>query len=249
MNFESIGFPVQRLIYTQTLCVSIMQNLRETHYYSKLRNSIQKETENGESYLKMHNTPKVLIITGTPGVGKTVVSELLASKIDAKLVSIGELVKKEKLYTEIDEKRQTIVADLKKVSNRIRKIILCSTKALIIEGHYAVDVVPKKDVSKVFVLRRDPKELRETLRNRGYGNGKIHENLVAEILDVCLYDAIKKCGINKVCEINVTGKTVEEVTEEILKIMQEKKRCRIRIVDWLGKLYIEEKIDEFLKDF
>ncbi|MBS7615089.1 adenylate kinase family protein [Candidatus Bathyarchaeota archaeon] len=198
---------------------------------------------------KLYNNPSVVIITGTPGVGKTVVSEILASKIGAELVSVGELVKKEKLYTEIDKKRQTFVADLKKVSNQIRKIIACSTKTLIVEGHYAVDVVSKKYVSKVFVLRRDPEELRETLRNREYGNDKIHENLAAEILDVCLYNAIKKCGVNKVCEINVTGKTIEEVAQEILQIMQGKKKCRTRIVDWLGKLYAEEKIDEFLKDF
>ncbi|MEM2130427.1 MAG: adenylate kinase family protein [Candidatus Bathyarchaeia archaeon] len=198
---------------------------------------------------KINCTPTVLIITGTPGVGKTAVSELLASKINAELVSIGELVKKERLYTKIDKERETLVADLEKVSNQIRKIISCSIKTLIIEGHYAVDVVSKRYISMVFVLRRDPEELREILRNRGYKNCKIRENLAAEILDVCLYNAIKKYGTDKVCEINVTGKTIEEVTQEILETMEGKRKCRTRIVDWLGKLYAEEKIDEFLKDF
>ena len=192
---------------------------------------------------------KVLIITGTPGVGKSSVSKKLASKINAELVSIGDLVSKEKLYIKADRKRNTLVADMEKTSNRIRDIISHSFGTLIIEGHYAVDVVPSETVSFVFVLRRNPRELKETLKNRGYRESKVYENLAAEILDVCLYDSVKKYGVNKVCEIDVSGRTTDKVTKEILQVLQGKKKCKIRIVDWLGKLYAEEKLDEYLKDF
>ena len=192
---------------------------------------------------------KVLIITGTPGVGKSSVSKKLTSKVNAELVSIGDLVSKEKLYIKADRKRNTLIADMEKTSNRIKDIISHTSGTLIIEGHYAVDVVPPETVSLVFVLRRNPEELKETLKNRGYKDGKVYENLAAEILDVCLYDAVKKYSIEKVCEIDVSERTTDEVTKEILQVLQGKKKCRINIVDWLGKLYAEEKLDEYLKDF
>jgi len=138
---------------------------------------------------------------------------------------------------------------MEKTSNRVRDIISHTSGKLVIEGHYAVDVVPKETVNLIFVLRRDPEELREILKSRGYRNSKVRENIAAEILDVCLYDAIDRYGVDRVCEIDVTGRTTDDVTEEILQVLQGKKKCKIKVVDWLGKLYFEGKLDEYLKDF
>jgi len=194
-----------------------------------------------------HNN--VIIITGTPGVGKSSVSKQLSSELRAELLSIGDLVKEEGLYIRDDRKRDTLVADMEKISNRVKNIISRSRGTLIIEGHYAVDVVPLENIRLVFVLRRDPEELKETLRNRGYGEGKVRENVAAEVLDVCLYDAVDRCGTDKVCEIDVTGRIPKEVTQEIIEILKEKKKCKLGIVDWLGKLDSEGKLEEYLKDF
>jgi adenylate kinase len=192
---------------------------------------------------------KVLIVTGTPGVGKSSVSRQLSSRLHVELVSIGDLVKEEGLFIRADHKRDTLVADMEKVSNRINNIILHSSGMLVIEGHYAVDVVPTEAVKLVFVLRRDPEELRKILKSRGYKDGKVHENIAAEVLDICLYDAVERHGTDKVCEIDVTGRTTGEVTEEIMQVLRGEKNCRIKIVDWLGKLYFEGKLDEYLKEF
>jgi adenylate kinase len=192
---------------------------------------------------------KVIIISGTPGVGKSTVSKQLSSKLSCGLVSIGDLVKDEGLYTQVDRKRDTLVADMNRISKRMNNVVSGSSGTLIVEGHYAVDVVPVETVRLVFVLRRDPEELRDILGKRGYGDEKIRENVAAEILDVCLYDAVDRCGVEKVCEVNVTGRTVDEVEDEIQQILQGKKKRRIGIVDWLGKLDFEGKLDEYMKDF
>jgi len=193
------------------------------------------------------NFTKAILVTGTPGVGKTTVAHKLASKLDALYISITELVKKQKLITGIDENRQTLIADTKKVSKQLQEILANTEGSIIIEGHYAVDVVPKKDVNTVFVLRRDPRELKSALENRGYEEKKLWENLAAEILDVCLWDALSACGVDKVCEIDVSGKTVEAVVEEIMMVLEKRKECRHGIVDWLGKLENEGQVKEFLK--
>jgi len=158
-------------------------------------------------------------------------------------------VKREKLYSRIDRKRKTLVADIEKVSKKIDEIIHNTATDVIVEGHFAVDVVPPEKISIVFVLRRDPEDLEKILKRRSYSEEKIKENVAAEILDVCLYNAIKVCGEDKVCEINVTSRNVEDVVQEIIKVINGEEKCKIGIVDWLGKLEAEGKLDKYLKDF
>jgi len=173
----------------------------------------------------------------------------LASRLGAEIISVGELVEKENLHLGWDQKRKTLIADLEKVSKRIEEIIEQRQNPLIIEGHYAIHVVPPKKVDIVFILRRDPRELKGILEKRGYAQEKVKENLAAEILDVCLYDAVNICGVKKVCEIDTTGKRLQEVVEEIISVIKGEKKRRVGLVDWLGILEAEGELDNYLKEF
>jgi broad-specificity NMP kinase len=133
------------------------------------------------------------------------------------------------------------------MKKRISQIIEKSSKDVIVDGHYAVNVVPKKLVTYVFVLRRDPVELRKFMERCSFSAKKLSENLASEILDVCLVDVLSIHKGEKVCELDVTGKTVEEVTDEILSVMNDPSRCHFGIVDWLGKLESKGLLDEYLK--
>jgi len=192
---------------------------------------------------------RVILVTGTPGVGKTTVSRSLASKLDAVYISLAELVERERLISGVDKVRGTLIADTDRVSKRMQEIIKSSECDVIVDGHYAVDVLPTKDIHIVFVLRRDPSELRNILENRGFKERKLWENLAAEVLDVCLWDAVSACGSDKVCEIDVSGRRIEETVEDIILMLEGRKKCRVGIVDWLGKLEGEGRLREFLKPF
>ena len=191
---------------------------------------------------------KIILVTGTPCVGKTSVSRKLAAKLNALHIDLAELVKREKLYSEIDTERNSLIADLDKVSQKIKKIIQKAESDVIIDGHYVVHVVAPEVVNFVFVLRKDPRKLKTLMEERGYSSRKLWENLEAEILDVCLSEAIEVCGKNKVCEIDATDKSIDEIVDEILGIIDGKRRCYVGIVDWLGKLEKEGVLDYFLKN-
>lgn len=191
---------------------------------------------------------KIILVTGTPGVGKTALSRLLASKLNALHIDLGELVKRENLTSGIDKARDSLIADMDKVSRRVQEIIRECERDVIVDGHYAVDVVPSDNINLVFVLRRNPDELKKTMEERGFRKEKIYENLAAEILDVCLVDAISACGSEKVCEIDVSGIEIDKVIEDMLLILKGKKKCEIGIVDWLGKLEAENRLHHFLKN-
>ena len=197
----------------------------------------------------MKKFTKAILVTGTPGVGKTTISHKLASKLNAHCIGVTELVKEKQLITSVDENRHTLVADTKKTAKQLQQILAETKGTVIIEGHYAVNVVPNKHVDKVFVLRRDPYELKNALEKRGYSEKKVWENLAAEILDVCLLDALSACDADKICEINVSAKTVDAVVEEMVLVLEKKKACQVGIVDWLGKLENHGQLEEFLKNF
>jgi len=191
---------------------------------------------------------RVILVTGTPCVGKTAVSRLLASKLGALYVNLTELAVHENLVSGKDEKRDSIIVDESRMRLKIREIIDDSEQnGIVIDGHYAVSVVPKKLVTYVFVLRRDPVELRKFMEQRGFSGRKLWENLASEILDVCLVDALNVHEEGKVCELDVTGKSVEEVVSEILNVLGGHKECHVGIVDWLGRLESDGLLEEFLK--
>jgi len=191
---------------------------------------------------------RVILVTGTPCVGKTSVSHLLASKLDAFYVNLTELAMSENLVLGEDEERGSTIVDEKRMQRKIReKIESCDKNNIIVDGHYAVSVVPKRLVTHVIVVRRDPVELRKFMEKCGFSGRKLWENLASEILDVCLYDALKVHGKKKVCELNASGRSIDEVVTEILGILNGSKKCRVGIVDWLGKMESEGLLEEFLK--
>lgn len=190
----------------------------------------------------------VVLVTGTPCVGKTSVARSLAERLNALYINLTELAMRENLVLERDEKRSTVIVDERRMKRFIGKIVEnCREQAVVVDGHYAASVVPKKLATHVFVLRRDPVELRKFMERAGFASTKLWENLAAEILDVCLVDALKAYGSEKVCEIDASGKSVEEVVAEILQVLNGSRKCHVGIVDWLGKLEQEGLLEEYLR--
>jgi len=189
---------------------------------------------------------RTIIVTGTPGVGKTIVAEELAARLSAELLNISELVRKENIVAESDKERGTIVADIKRLRARVRTILRKVEKDIIIEGHYAYDIVPKDANPYIFVLRRDPDDLKAVMKGRGYDERKVSENVAAEVLDVCLIGAMKRFGPERLQEIDVTHMDVGMVVNEILAVLRGERPMSSGKVDWLGVLEEEGRLEQFL---
>jgi len=189
----------------------------------------------------------VILVTGTPCVGKTSTAVLLTAKLDALYINLTELALQHNLISGKDEKRNSIIVDEARMRKKIHGLIEKTDKMVVVDGHYAVNVVPSGLVSFVFVLRRDPVELRELMKKCGFSEPKLMENLAAEILDVCLFDALNAQVGGRTCELDVTGKSTQEIVVEILDVMANPSKCCVGVVDWLGKLENEGRLDEFLR--
>ena len=163
------------------------------------------------------------------------------------MVSLGELVTGEGLHEGLDPETGSLLVDLEALSRRVLELVQEAEREgvmLVVEGHYAHLVVPREHVLKALVLRRSPYELREVLASRGYEGRKLSENLQAEILDVCLCEAVDAYGPELVYEIDATGRRPEEVLEEALLALRAP-GGKVGIVDWLGLLERDGRLDDF----
>ena len=177
---------------------------------------------------------RVIVIAGVPGVGKSTVASAVAERLGCPVIGVSELAVKEGALLGRDEERDTDVVDLPRLKEIITEAVSATEGPIIVEGHYAYDVVPSDLVSRALVLRRAPWVLKEKLRERGYSDEKVQENVEAELLDVPLVEAIEALGPDLVCEADTTGRTPEETVDEVLGIVEGSMPCRRNLVDWLG---------------
>ncbi len=182
---------------------------------------------------------KGIVIAGTPGVGKSTVSKILADKLNAIHVDLSKLAIDKKLYSFYDEERQSYVIDEHGLVNEVIKIFEAHEK-VIIDTHYP-DILPDNIVDIVIILRLHPRILEDRLKLKNWPWRKIRENVLAEILSVVTINAIQRFGVEKVYEIDTTGKSLDKVVDETLNILNnpEKHASGLR-VDWLIKLSPEE---------
>jgi len=190
---------------------------------------------------------RVILITGTPCTGKTTVAKALAARLNAEYINLTDFAKANKLILKVDRERDTLVIDEEKMREKLSETINASGSAnIVVDGHYASAVTPAEHVPQVFVLRRDPRELKQFMEKCGYTGSKLWENLQAEIIDVVLGEAVE-VHAGRVCELDVTGKPVEEVVNDIIDVLEKRKTCFVGAVDWLGMLEREGVTDQYLK--
>lgn len=143
-------------------------------------------------------------VTGTPGTGKTTVTEGLETDLD--VVHLNDVVRDHDLYTEVDEARDSLVVDLDAVAEW-----LGDRDDVLVESHLAHHL----DADVCVVLRCRPEELEERLRERGEPRPKAEENAESEALDVVLAEAVDAFGAEDVYEIDTTDRSPAAVADDV----------------------------------
>lgn len=148
-------------------------------------------------------------LTGTPGTGKTSATNELAT--DLETIHLNEIITEEDLYTEIDEERNSLVADVDAIRSRF-----ADKDNILVESHLAHYI----DADIVIVLRCHPETLEERLMARGESQEKAAENAESEALDGILIEAVDIHGPESVYEIQTTSRTPGETAAEINEILE-----------------------------
>jgi adenylate kinase len=136
----------------------------------------------------MLRTNPNIIITGTPGVGKTTHCQELAAKTGLHHLDINEVVKKHNIGEPSDnpEDPNLQIVDEDRLLDCVENDL--EEGGQIIDWH-ACDLFPVKQIDLVCVIRCDNKILYDRLKARNYGDKKLEENMDCEIMQVLLDEA------------------------------------------------------------
>ncbi len=128
-----------------------------------------------------------IIVTGTPGTGKTTIAKEIARKLKFKYIDANDIIKKEKLREKYDKERDTYIVNERKLAKALVEIAK-KEKNVIIDSHMS-HFMPKKYVGLCIVTKCKIPELKKRMRKRGYNELKTKENIDAELFDICLNEA------------------------------------------------------------
>eukprot|EP00795_Rhopilema_esculentum_P006173 gene6173-11570_t len=135
-----------------------------------------------------------ILITGTPGTGKTLLAKELADRTGMKFINVGELAEKEQLYDGWDEELQCHILDEDRVVDEIDGYI--SEGGYIIDYH-GCDYFPER---------------------WGYSQKKLTENIECEIFQTILEEAKDSYKPEIVHELK--SNTPEDFEENLNQIEQ-----------------------------
>jgi adenylate kinase len=158
-----------------------------------------------------------ILITGTPGVGKTEMATLIAEKLDFHHINVGNVIKENKCHLEYDETLNTHILDEEKLLDILE--IEFDTEHInggIVADYHACELFPERWFDLILVLRADTEILYDRLTSRGYSDKKRNENMQCEIMNVILDEAKESYDPAIVQELS--NNTIEEMDENVSRV-------------------------------
>lgn len=174
--------------------------------------------------------PKIFIITGVPGTGKTTLLRNLSKNLsNATFESSNKIAKENNLFVDKDSDGSFII-NLKNLKESINFFITQhkTSKYIIIEGHLLSDI--KITNATVIVLRSHLKVLENRLKKRKYSKKKLSENIFSEAINYCAFNANK--NYKDVYELMGSK---DEILKSTLKIIKGKK-IKKRTYDFINEI-------------
>jgi adenylate kinase len=186
----------------------------------------------------------VVAVTGTPGVGKTSLCSFLSRKYGYTHLEVGALASERRLYSGYDEVRGVPIADTKGLRREVGRVIRRGDfDVLLIDGHYAHELVSKSDILGVFVLRLDPLRLFQRL-NKLSSIRKAKENSLSEFLGTASTEA--RHGHNRVADLDVTRLSIGQTAARIRACLTRRSFAKTPPIEWM-RIMGEKRIRRFLK--
>ena len=163
---------------------------------------------------------KCIIITGTPGTGKSTLAIALAKEVGYERLDLHHYYKT--VSSSYNRKKQAYDIDKKKFIALVKKKLSQTKTGLIVDSHIS-HLLPQKLVDVCIVLTcSNLKILQKRLQQRKYPKEKVRENLDTEIFQVCLTEAREQGHRIKVFDTTNSSTTtiLKAVTKSLYKEMR-----------------------------
>lgn len=159
--------------------------------------------------------PPNILVTGTPGTGKTSTCEQIAAATGLRHINVGDRVKAQDLHCGYDEEHQALIIDEDKVVDALEDEL--SAGGCIVDYH-SCDFFPERWFDLVLVLQTDNTVLYNRLEARGYPEAKIQENVECEIMMVLLEEASE--SYKQEIVVPLPSNSVEDLESNVSRAVQ-----------------------------
>ncbi|VDP07378.1 unnamed protein product [Soboliphyme baturini] len=129
-----------------------------------------------------------ILVTGTPGCGKSILAEQLAVRSGLTYASVAKIAANNNFYEEYDENYECYVLDEEKLVDYMEDQM---DRGGNIVDYHGCDLFPQRWFDAVFVLRTDNTVLYDRLMRRNYNPKKLQENIECEIFGVLYEEAVQ----------------------------------------------------------
>jgi adenylate kinase len=154
-----------------------------------------------------------ILITGTPGTGKTTTSIETCERIGFKHVNVGDLVAAHGCHFGKDDDFDTLILDEDKICDILEPIL---EEGGIILDYHSCDFFPERWFDLILVLKSNTETLYDRLIARGYNDLKRQENMECEIMQIVLEQARESYNNDIIYELN--SNNMEELNSNVDRI-------------------------------
>lgn len=154
-----------------------------------------------------------ILVTGTPGTGKTQTSKLIAEVTGLQHINVGDIVKEHGFFEYKDEDFDSYILDEEKLLDYLESIM--SKGGNVVDFH-SNELFPERWFELVLVLRTDTNVLYDRLVDRAYNDKKRDENIECEIMQVVLEEARESYDENIVHEL--ASNTIDDLNNNVSRV-------------------------------
>mmetsp|Transcript_52119 Transcript_52119/g.153788 ORF Transcript_52119/g.153788 Transcript_52119/m.153788 type:complete len:176 (-) Transcript_52119:64-591(-) len=159
-----------------------------------------------------------ILVTGTPGVGKTTLCEAIAEATKLRHLEVSKIVREEKLYKEWDDEMDCSIFDDDMVGDWLDNAL--EDGGCIVDFHSSA-CMDNEWFDLAVVLRADTETLYGRLEKRHYPTEKIQGNVEAEIFQTCLDEARELFEESPEVELlELQHNSIEEMEQAVEKAVQ-----------------------------
>ncbi|KUO93236.1 MAG: AAA family ATPase [Thermocladium sp.] len=176
-----------------------------------------------------------ILVTGTPGTGKTTISLALSKRLGMPYINLNGLIlasgqvswdQRSNTFDVLDPERVSAV-----LNEEIRKRGNCICETL------AIELLDSSIIDRVIVLRRNPYLLWKELQKRDWPLNKVASNVLSELLNIIPYTA-RDLFNGKVIEIDTSNSSLDECIDTIIRALNGE--AINEEIDWLSRLDNDE---------
>ncbi|KAL0002776.1 hypothetical protein SO802_016557 [Lithocarpus litseifolius] len=154
-----------------------------------------------------------ILVTGTPGTGKTTTSSALAEATQLHHIIVEDLVKEKNLHDGWDDQLDCFLINEDLVCDELEDLM---EEGGNIVDYHGCDFFPERWFDQVVVLQTDNTVLYDRLSRRGYTGSKLSNNIECEIFQVLLQEAKESYPEDIV--VALKSDNIEDITRNVASL-------------------------------